>query len=370
VIILTFEAKGTNPQEPWVFQSARFGRTNLIVGKSGTGKSRLLNTIFNLASSVSQGNLKPSPAKFLLTFDQAKCRYRYEIETGPHGVVAERLELVGDTDSEVIIDRTRDRFLYLGQKVPQLDFSKAGVSLLQEEEKIRPVHEGFGMIWRRRFDADGLEKARGLSNIPKDLEKACQRGIAYTRIFDLTLSSRIYLIQKYDKPLYSRIKSAFQDVFPEFTELQVRKLKPDEMPFQTEDMVPGLFLTEKGLAQQVALPQLSSGMQKVLLIITDILSAPHGVVYMIDEYENSLGVNAIDFLPELLSDVNTVQTLVTTHHPHLINAMPVRNWQILSREGPVVTITPGAEREDLYNSSAQEAFLQLLNDPIYDASPH
>ncbi len=37
-------------------------------------------------------------------------------------------------------------------------------------------------------------------------------------------------------------------------------------------------------------------MQKVLLILTDVFILPEGGVYIIDEYENSLGLNAIDFL--------------------------------------------------------------------------
>ena len=65
---------------------------------------------------------------------------------------------------------------------------------------------------------------------------------------------------------------------------------------------------------------------------------------------------------DLKSDV---QTIITTHHPYLINAMPIESWQIMSRKGSHVTISRGDTRKEIYEASSQEAFTQLLNDPLY-----
>ena len=113
------------------------------------------------------------------------------------------------------------------------------------------------------------------------------------------------------------------------------------------------------------LNELSSGMQKVLLIVTDILTLPGDSVYIIDEYENSLGVNAIDFLPSFLIDhAGNNQFFITTHHPYLINNMPIKNWRIFTRQGPNVRIILGEELESRLGKSKQKAFIQLINDPI------
>ena len=107
-------------------------------------------------------------------------------------------------------------------------------------------------------------------------------------------------------------------------------------------------------------------MQKVLLIIADIITLPKGSIYIIDEYENSLGINAIDFLPEFLDAHGTdIQFLITTHHPYLINSMPMKKWRVFHRNGSRVSIKDGAEFEEKYGKSKQKAFVQLINDPFY-----
>jgi AAA15 family ATPase/GTPase len=107
-------------------------------------------------------------------------------------------------------------------------------------------------------------------------------------------------------------------------------------------------------------------MQKVLLIVTDVLTLPKGSIYIIDEYENSLGTNAIDFLPQFLTDHGeNGQFFITTHHPYLINSMPMRTWKVFRRQGGKVSIKSGEEFEEKYGKSKQRAFIQLINDPFY-----
>ena len=109
-------------------------------------------------------------------------------------------------------------------------------------------------------------------------------------------------------------------------------------------------------------------MQKVLLLLTDITTLIDNSIYMIDEYENSLGVNAIDFLPDFLAEYSgSNQFLITTHHPYLINNMPINNWRIFHQTGSDVIIKDGAEIAERYGKSKQQAFIQLLNDPYYSA---
>ena len=106
--------------------------------------------------------------------------------------------------------------------------------------------------------------------------------------------------------------------------------------------------------------------KKVLLIITDILTLPKGSIYLIDEYENSLGINAIDFLPSFLIDNGgNNQFFITTHHPYLINSMPIKHWRVFNRTGSSVSIKDGRDLEGKFGKSKQKAFIQLINDPFY-----
>ncbi len=107
-------------------------------------------------------------------------------------------------------------------------------------------------------------------------------------------------------------------------------------------------------------------MQKVLLILTDIYTLPNGSIYLIDEYENSLGVSAIDFFPSFLTDLERdIQFIITSHHPYLINNIPVQNWLVFHRDGSQVQVRYGEENIKAYGESKQTRFLKLLNDPFY-----
>jgi predicted ATPase len=107
-------------------------------------------------------------------------------------------------------------------------------------------------------------------------------------------------------------------------------------------------------------------MQKVLLIIADVINSPADIIYMVDEYENSLGVNAIDFLPPFVGECGGKrQFIVTTHHPLLINAIPISDWFVFHRKGTQIRVTHGNELVEKYGKSKQQRFIQLINDPIY-----
>ena len=60
-----------------------------------------------------------------------------------------------------------------------------------------------------------------------------------------------------------------------------------------------------------------------------------------------------------------IQFLVTTHHPYLINSMPMKAWKVFHRNGSKVYIKGGEELEAKYGKSKQKAFVQLINDPFY-----
>jgi len=132
---------------------------------------------------------------------------------------------------------------------------------------------------------------------------------------------------------------------------------------------PLALVRERGVPKATQIGDIASGMLKVLLILTDVIASPDGIVYMIDEYENSLGVNAINFLPTfLLEHGGRRQFFVTSHHPFLINAIPIEDWFVFKREGLRIHIAPGARLREKYGRSKQQHFIQLMNDPIYTES--
>jgi len=94
---------------------------------------------------------------------------------------------------------------------------------------------------------------------------------------------------------------------------------------------PVFCIKEKSINKWVECNQLSSGMQKVLLILTD-----------------------------------TFLFIITSHHPYIINKIPVENWFIFHRQGSEVSIRYGDWPKERFGKSKQQAFIQLINDPFYN----
>jgi predicted ATPase len=164
---------------------------------------------------------------------------------------------------------------------------------------------------------------------------------------------------------FAEIAQQFREIFPFVSEIGIRKLS-DLSPETIDDDRQVIAIREKGIRSWIHLEGLSSGMLKVLLILTDLRLMPSGGIYMIDEYENSLGVNAIDFLPDIMLEMtDRIQFLLISHHPYLINRIPIKDWYIFGRQGAHVQIRFGEELVSRYGASKQQAFVQLINDPFY-----
>lgn len=358
------------PPEQWELEETLLSNINLFVGASGSGKTRFLNTLCNLSEFVSKG--EPfRPGYWRITAITNEHEYRWEFQCGANAqgsneIIREVLEQRrsgSQEDFEILIKRTSEAFSFHGNALPKLQADKPGVTLLKEEEVIKPFYEIFTRVHRRKFQEEGLIAAVSLSQVTQEQVSSIKsHGMSAMWKQDPPLSVKMFLLKEHFSDLYQISINAFKQVFTSIIDCDVKWSKE----FPAGGQFPLLAIKEKGVDGWVPLPDLSSGMQKVLLIISDIISLPKGSIYIIDEYENSLGVNAIDFLPQFLLDHGDgIQFLVTTHHPYLINSMPMKSWKVFHRTGSRVMIKDGAEFEQRYGKSKQQAFIQLMNDPFY-----
>ncbi|MDV2999866.1 MAG: hypothetical protein N5P05_001472 [Chroococcopsis gigantea SAG 12.99] len=51
------------------------------------------------------------------------------------------------------------------------------------------------------------------------------------------------------------------------------------------------------------------------MYISQLYLAPDNSIILIDEFENSLGVNCLDSVTELVLNNNKLQFIITSHHP-------------------------------------------------------
>lgn len=357
--------------DPWEFEETSLDNINLLVGTSGAGKTKFLNTIFNFSSFVSHGQpFREGLWKITVQANQKEYQWEFRGERNDHGqyeITYESLlwkELGSNSAFEPLIHRSKDVFTFLGAKLPKLETDKPSVTLLKEEETIKPFHQTFAKVQRRNFHDEALRDAISLEPIlPQQMQELKVKGILALWQQEHALSAKMHLYKEYFPEAYRESVAAFTNVFPSITACDVHMARDIKM---ASGVVPVFVVKEKGVNRWIALHELSSGMQKVLLILTDIVSLPKDSIYIIDEYENSLGINAINFLPQFLVEhAEGTQFIITTHHPYLINSMPMNTWRVFHRVGSKVVIKHGGEFEKKYGKSKQQAFIQLINDPFY-----
>lgn len=354
----------------WDFSRAEFQRINLVVGDTGTGKSRFLNTIFNLGA-IAVGIRRIRTGSWDTAFESEGTEYRWILESkrlGPKlSIIAnEKLWRKDKNDHDkIIVDRTETSFEFFGNQTPKLRKDSPSISLLREEDAIKPIYNGFQKIIRRDFSADALGQSTGYESTAFELIDGIEK-IEQLFGMQLGVNSILLVLSKKFPTVYEAICENYKEVFSFIHGTKMMELKDIDPHFQGSGRWPVFAIKEKDVNKWLPITECSSGMKKVLLLIVDTYTMPEGGVYLIDEYENSLGINAINFLPDFLSThERDLQFIMTSHHPYIINNMPVENWLIFHRKGGKVKIRYGKDNVEKFSRSKQQRFVQLLNDPFY-----
>jgi len=371
--LINYEFHDTD-EANWHFSPIKLDNINLFVGDTATGKSRLLNTIFNLGASAVRKPSELFAGYWNITFIQNKTYYQWELESSKDSeekvtINKENIwRLLENGDKEPIITRDKDTFKFKESVLPKLSKSETSILLLQDEPEIQPLYKAFTSIKRRRFPQDALMSVMQYSPISSQLYNEVNKEKSIDAIFysNINLNGVLYLLSEFFPNIYRNICGLYREWFSFISDMTIMDITEIHGSFSTPTKIPVFCIKEKEAPGWIELRELSSGMQKVLLILTDILSFPESGIYMIDEYENSLGPSAIEFLPELLSDLeDNVQKIITSHHPYLIKKIPVKNWYVFHRRGRQVTIRYGEELIEKISASKQDAYIQLINDPFY-----
>lgn len=357
----------------WDFDRVRFGNVNLLVGDTATGKTRLLNTIFNLGRFVAAKEFKNG--RWEIVFEHRGITYTWNLQTHRQSdsdeseiIIQEQLFKHEHETRVPLIQRDDTSFVFDGKLMPKLSPRETSISLLQEEEVIRPLYQAFSRIQRRLFSQDALSNVSSFQVVPQPIVSQVKKQRDLERLFraEMNLSANLFVLFQYFKKVYQDIIDYYLQVFPFIQEARIAELSELQPNIAVPGHCPVFTIRERGSNKWVPINEFSSGMQKVLLILTDVFILPEGGVYIIDEYENSLGLNAIDFFPQFILDLEKdIQFFITSHHPYIINAIPPNNWFVFHRHGMKVSIRYGEELIDRFGKSRQKAFVQLINDPFF-----
>ncbi|HBE19214.1 MAG TPA: ATP-binding protein [Cyanobacteria bacterium UBA11149] len=356
----------------WQFEPIQFSNLTLLVGVSGVGKTQILQSIMAIRGIANGRSL--NGVKWNINFstiNNLEYRWQGEFETvkspplilmneddkptnDDFRIISEQLSL----NEEIIIDRDDNGIKFKGKLLPKLSPFESVVSILSEEEDVAPVQNGFNKIIYsdQSSSVDAVHRLMYTSLTKKYLSiEKIQKSRLPTHI-------KLALAYKNIPEVFEKIKRSFIEIFVQVEDLKIEPYENEDLPVVFADY-PFVHIKEKDVNNWIAQDRISSGMFRTLMHISELYLSPEGTVILIDEFENSLGVNCIDVVTELLLENRNIQFIITSHHPYIINNIGMEYWKIVTRKGGVVTAKDAKE----YNigNSRHQSFMQLINLDAY-----
>lgn len=358
----------------WQVDTFDLGNLNLLVGVSGVGKTMTLTAISSLERISNGVSINGVEWDATFTTDEGiNCRWqgkfenlglekdiieyfanpsekddKDDVEKNAPKILLEILEING----QVVIQRDEGNIYFHEEPTIKLSPTESAIKLLNQEDEIRPIFQSLNKIVRStaKFGGRIVDFQKTLAKYP-NLEDIQNSGVDY--FLKIALASR-------NAPsIFQKIKENFINIFPHIEEVRIEPINQAEIPMEVSQF-PFFQVKEKNIDKWILPWELANGMLKTLSVISDMYLLPSNSVVLIDELENSLGVNCIDAIGDLLSQKHNLQIIVTSHHPYIINTIDMKYWKILTRRGGIVHVRESKDFERLSKQSLHDNFSRLL----------
>lgn len=356
----------------WSLNGISFDRLTLLVGASGVGKTEILKAILSL-KQIAYGE-SISGVKWTVDFETVTGQnYVWEGEYENKGlqsfvveqddelkknkpkILKERLLL----NRKLLINRTPNGTIFQGKKTLKFSPQQSIISILKEEDLIKPAYQGF----KKLISSDQSESQRepfrvSIFNAFKLVKK--YNSLKKIQESDEDIRIKLYLVSKSDQKTFSKIKDRFSEIFPQVEDLKIEPLdmSDEELPSFFKDY-PFIQMKEIGVPNWIQQGKISSGMFRTLIHISEMYLCPEGTVFLIDEFENSLGINCIDELTnDIIKSSRQIQFIITSHHPYIINNIDFSSWKLVTRTSGIVKATP--MDKFISGKSKHDKFMQLI----------
>lgn len=351
-------------------ERVEFLKLSLLVGKSAAGKTRILNVITEHILHVLGSRELERGTSFRMQFRVgtsavSQC-YIWKIVTSADSslqldsgvrIVEESLTEFG---GKIIFRRNASMLSVDGyERVPQIQPNRSVLNVYQANEPFRTIYDGMATM------STTYAQNIAYQPIPRDIFKTVQETIARAKVnkqpvremalqrLHYPLGLLLYLAQEVASAAYEEFMDDLQAIFPDIDEVSLRPSSSGDNAFYL-----AIRQGERWITQQ----DVSSGMMRTMYILATLHLRDDSTVIMIDELENSLGVNCLDEVVDrmMLATVESnVQLILTSHHPYIINNIPVGNWLVVSQNAGIVE---SRSAEDIGISTLdREHFFELLN---------
>ena len=366
----------TDKTREWTLNEMLVKKLTLLVGASGVGKTQILRALVAMKDIAEGGSLNGVSWNILFeTIDKKRYLWEGEFETknvsifiddeeeSDHNpnkpkVIFERLLL---DDSKIIVERNAEQIQFLGNVTIKLSPEKSIINLLKEEDLVKPAYEGLRKI-KFSDQSNSVNAPHGFMVDLLNANKLSKKFNTLKKIqeSDVNITLKLFLTSKSDKKTFGIIKERFVDIFPQVIDLKVAPLetRDKDMPDFFKDY-PFIQIKELNVNKWIEQSRISSGMFRSLLHISELFLCSEGTVFLIDEFENSLGINCInEITTDILKSRRQLQFILTSHHPYIINSISYLNWKLVTRTAGIIK-THDVEKFNI-GRSKHDAFMQLI----------
>ena len=357
-------------------QKLNFDELNLLVGVSGAGKTQILKTLSTYIAVASGHSLIdvhiPWAGHFKIDFtihnysqsgDWVSKNARWEIATDPAKSLQGKsaYEISSEVllvDDKKIIERDSKSMRIDGQNAPLIDSKKSAIKIFKTPLEIDLTYANFftTVLYYHQLNPLDSVSQKNFEALKDSLRKS---SIANETVLKLYLhyhpvTAQIGLAKALDEDLFEKFLADLQDIFPSIEDVKIDILSGSDRL--------ALFIKEHG--KWIPKEDVSSGILKSICILSSVNFSPPNTLILLDELENSLGLNCLDGVTDFIinaSEEGRDQFILTSHHPYIINHIPTKDWRIVSQNNGVISSKSAAEAgiDTLYNR--QDQFFQLIN---------
>ncbi|MBO1053141.1 MAG: ATP-binding protein [Dolichospermum sp. DET73] len=369
--------KFSNNKENWHIEEVKFEDLNLLVGGSGVGKTRILKALELICDVAIGRNRNLDDLEWSINFSHLGQNYRWELksssikneeillnvnESKQTEIVYEKLVRYDDDSELEILFRNDSDSKFNNEKLPKLKRTESAITLLSEEDLIIPVRKAFEKLI---FNFE--TRQRVMFRIDSDILTTFLDEVINTpSLFKYAFASfpaitpaiiKAFYLEAFFPDVFNEIKEYYIDIFSEVNNVKVSSERDSD-----GDFLLSFEIQENGLEDWIPQQRISSGMFRTLIFLVEVTAAPKESVILIDEFENSLGINCMAELTDFILDKSSdVQFILTSHHPYIINNIPWKTWQIVSKSGNKVKVRKASDIPALDTASSLDKFTQLIN---------
>jgi len=330
-----------------------FCDTNLLVGKNASGKSTIVSELYNLADILKGTSPGLQLGKYYIELEynpKVVYKYFYNVTIKPnHGgiEISEKLEqndsiLINRHNSEAEIYSNNEKTLIkINPPTPKL------VHQVRRDEKDHPYLEHI-IIWAESVHSFKFGHIHSSSFIRTNVDKSS--ALAFDELTSLKGKDLNIILNDLNDESKSKIISEFNSLNYDVELMNIKDQALDK------DIQSVIYIKENNLKYEIHQSKLSQGMFRtlfLLIFIHHLIEKEKAGMIIIDDLCEGLDYDRATKLGKLIFSKmhnSKIQFIATSNDYFLMNAVDVKSWNIIYREGNVIKVNNYCNNKDKFDN--------------------